>query len=237
MQKFSNLGNEIAKLLNKKESDQLIIRDKEFTVIKILPKKGTIDDIRIFAELNTVQQLLKYGRIINTIEIIASRITNHEALVKQLEVLLPDTKILTKKRIAQTQINTINALKKYSLLLLIVVLFIGGVNIANYMFVNVRERRREIGTLLAIGATPGIILKMFLQKAVLLGLIGGLTGYIFGTFLAIFLGPKIVKASVSPVFEWCLWSTVIAVIFSVVSSFIPAKRAANLDPAEILQQE
>ncbi|NQT21819.1 MAG: FtsX-like permease family protein, partial [Candidatus Omnitrophica bacterium] len=106
-----------------------------------------------------------------------------------------------------------------------------------YMFINVRERRREIGTLLAIGATPKIILKVFLQKAILLGLIGGFTGYIFGVFLAICLGPKIVKVPVSPTLGWCLWAVVIAVIFSVVSSVIPAKRAANLDAAEILQEE
>lgn len=252
------LGNEIAKLLNKKQGDQLIIKGKKFTIAKILSEKGTIDDIRIFAQLGTVQKLLKHGRIINTIEIISgvaklvsrkaerpdkigatpdkSGITGTESLARQIEVLLPDTKVVTKKRIAQTQANIIKALKKYSLLLLIIVFIVGGINIANYMFINVRERRREIGTLLAIGATPKIILNIFLQKAVLLGLAGGLTGYIFGTFLAVILGPKIIKIPVSPALGWCLWVIIIAVTFSVVSSYFPAKRAANLDPAVILQE-
>ncbi len=231
------LGNEIAKLLGKKQDGQLSIKEKKFTIAKVLQEKGTMDDIRIFAQLQTVQELLKRGRIISTIEIAGGEITGTQNLAGKIEVLLPDTKVVTKKRIVQTQANTILALRKYSILLLIIVFLMGGMNIANYMFINVRERRREIGTLLAIGATPRIIFKVFLQKAMLLGLAGGLTGYIFGTFLAISLGPKVVKVQVSPSLEWCIWAVIIAVVFSVVSSAIPARRAANLDPAEILQEE
>lgn len=231
------LGNEITKLLGKKQGDQLIIKKEKFTIAKILPEKGTLDDIRIFVQLPVAQKLSGRGRVINTIEIISEGITETQNMAERIELLLPDIRVVTKKRIAQTQTNTIRALKKYSLLLLIIVFIVGGVNIANYMFINVRERRREIGTLLAIGATPKIILNIFLQKAVLLGLVGGLTGYIFGAFLAIFLGPKIVMVPVSPNLEWSLWAILIAVIFSVVSSVIPAQRAAYLDPAEILQEE
>lgn len=231
------LGNEIAKLLNKRRGDRLIIKNKKFEIIKILPEKGTMDDIRIFIQLKTLQKLLKRGRVINAVKIISSGGADTGNLAEKIELLLPDTKVVTKKRIAQTQANTIRALRKYFLLLLIVVLLITGINIANYMFINVRERRREIGTLLAMGATPRIILEVFLQKAVLLGFAGGLTGYIFGAFLAVILGPKIVKAPVSPALEWCFVAIIAAIIFSVASAYIPAKKAANLDPAVILQEE
>lgn len=74
-------------------------------------------------------------------------------------------------------------------------------------------------------------------KAVLLGLIGGLTGYLFGTFLAITIGPWIVKVLVTPDLRRSIAAIIFAVIFSVVSTAIPAMRAANLDPVELLQVE
>jgi len=45
-------------------------------------------------------------------------------------------------------------MRKLSILLLIIILFVGGAGIANYMFANVYERRREIGIYMSMGATP-----------------------------------------------------------------------------------
>lgn len=231
------LGNEIAGLLRKKQGDQLLVKGKIFDIAKVLPEKGTIDDIGVYADLQTVQKLLGRGRVINTIEIISDPMADTQNTVREIEILLPAAKVTTKTKLARTQANTIQTLKKYSMLLLVVVLIVGGINISNYMLVNVRERRREIGTLLAMGATPEIILKVFLQKAVVLGLAGGLAGCVFGSLVAMSVGPRIAQVAVSPNLRSCLLALTVAVAFSVISSVIPAKRAADLDPAEILQEE
>ncbi len=231
------LGSEIAKLLNLKQGLSLKIRGKDFNVTEVLPEKGTIDDVRVFISLTVAQEIFKKGKVINVIEIVSSMPKNTERLTEEIEALLPETKVVSKRRIAQAQARTMAALKKYSLILLIIIVFIGGLSIANYMYINVRERRKEIGTLMAMGATPGLILKVFLQKAILLGVGGGIGGYIFGTLLAIILGSQIVKVPVKPLPGWFIWSIIIAVIFSLCSSVIPAKLAANLDPARILQEE
>jgi len=55
----------------------------------------------------------------------------------------------------------------------VIIVVVGAVGIANYMFSNVQERRQEIGTLMAVGMTSRGILKVFLVKAILLGLVGG----------------------------------------------------------------
>ncbi len=231
------LGNEIAGLLEKKKGEQLIIADKKFIISNILPEKGTVDDIKIYLPLHIVQDLLSKGKVINTIEIIHDKTVEEQDLVKQIEILLPGTRVITKKGIAKTQSNTIQALRKYSLLLLTVILIIGGINIANYIFINVRARRKEIGILLAVGATPKIILKIFLQKAILLGLTGGLAGYLFGTVLAVTIGAQIIKVPVTLDLKWSIAAIIFAVIFSMVSSAVPAIRAANLDPVKILKSE
>ena len=231
------LGSEIARLLKKKNGEQLIIADKKFIISNILPEKGTVDDIKIYLPLHIVQDLLSKGKVINTIEIIHDRTVEEQDLVKQIEILLPGTRVITKKGIAKTQSNTIQALRKYSLLLLTVILIIGGINIANYIFINVRARRKDIGILLAVGATPKIILKIFLQKAILLGLTGGLAGYLFGTVLAVTIGAQIIKVPVTLDLKWSIAAIIFAVIFSMVSSAVPAIRAANLDPVKILKSE
>lgn len=228
------LGNTIAELLNKQQGDKLTIGSKTFSVRQVLPEKGTSDDIRIFASLGTVQKFLGCGRTINAIEITSE---HTDGLAEHIEILLPDTRVVTKNKIARVQANTIRAMNKYSVLLLAVVLVAGAIGIANYMSINVRDRRKEIGTLLAIGATPRMILVLFLKKAALLGLAGGLLGYMLGTFLAVLLGPQIVGVPVRPAVDWCVWSVIIAVVFSVASSYLPAHRAAMLDPAVILQDK
>jgi len=231
------LGNEIARLLHKKQGDQLVVKGKIFNINKVLPEKGTIDDIGIFTDLQTVQNILKKDRVINVIEIIGKPRIDTQNIIREIEMLLPYAKVITKTKLVYTQANTIQMLQKYSLLLLVVVLIVGGINIANYMLINVRERRREIGTLLAIGATPKIILKVFIQKAAMLGFAGGLIGCVFGSLLAMFAGPRIVQVQVYPNLHSCLLALVIAVIFSIISSAIPAIRAARLDPTIILQEE
>ncbi|HAW31950.1 MAG TPA: ABC transporter permease, partial [Planctomycetaceae bacterium] len=89
---------------------------------------------------------------------------------------------------------------------------------------------REIGTLMALGATPRFVTQLFLAKAALLGLAGGITGYIAGSVLAMFLGPAFADVSVLPVPALAFISAAIAVLVTIAASYIPARQAAKLDP-------
>jgi putative ABC transport system permease protein len=104
------------------------------------------------------------------------------------------------------------------------------------MYANVYERRREIGTLMALGAGSAVILKLFLLKALLLGLAGGVCGYIVGTALAVVLGPRLAGIPVLPMPLLVLWAIGISVAIALAASFFPARRAARLDPCATLQE-
>jgi len=115
-------------------------------------------------------------------------------------------------------------------------LIVGGIGIMNIMLVSVTERTREIGLRMAIGATEGNVQQQFLIEAVVLSLMGGTMGIIFG------LGASYVIAQtlgwpvlVSPIV------IAVAVAFSmavgVFFGFYPARRAAQLDPIEALRYE
>ena len=232
------LGSETAKILGLKEGQEYILKDRHFRISQVLDETGTIDDIRIFAHLHVVQDITGKGKAVNAIEVVGCGCTvDLVKLGQDIEKLLRGVKVITIKDIAQTQSDTIRMMKKFSFVLFIIVLIIGGAGIANYMLAEVYERRKEIGILLAVGATPGMISSLFLQKAILISLAGGLTGYFAGTGLSILIGPRILQISIFPQPIFILWSIIFALIFNMIFAFFPAKKAANLDPAVILQEE
>ena len=115
-------------------------------------------------------------------------------------------------------------------------LLVGGIGIMNIMLVSVTERTREIGVRKALGATKNHILLQFLIEALVLCVLGGLIGVIFGTFGAVAL---------SALKHWNTSISIFAVLLSFVFSGIvglffgiwPARRAASLDPIVALRYE
>ena len=229
------VGSEVANRLQLKEGSEIVIKNTKFTVRTILPETGTVDDTRIFAHLHTVQTLFGKGHVINVIEMIGCCKEISKGLIDGLNRLLPDAKVVTIKQIAQTQLNTNNMMSRFSSIFLVIIVLVGGVSIAIYMFANVYERRKEIATLIAVGATPGRISSIFLMKAFILGLFGGVIGYLIGTLLAVSLGPRIAKVIVIPLPSLFGYSMCIGILITTLSSLIPARRAAKLDPGEVLK--
>lgn len=115
-------------------------------------------------------------------------------------------------------------------------LLVGGIGIMNIMLVSVTERTREIGTRLAIGAMEREVLLQFLVEAVVVSSCGGLIGIILAlassVVLAKFLNVPFVL-NVPIIFIAALFSAAIGVIFG----FVPARKAARLDPIEALRHE
>ncbi|MBF0544554.1 MAG: ABC transporter permease [Candidatus Riflebacteria bacterium] len=228
------VGADMASSLGLKEGDSAKFLDMEFKVIGILPTTGTIDDSRFFAHLHTVQKLSNKGPVINAIEVIGCCEQISKGLVQKINSLLPDAKVVTITQIVDTQINTNHMMARLSTLFLVIIILVGGASIANYMYANVYERRREIGALMALGAGSKIILQMFLLKALILGFAGGIFGYFIGSVSAIVLGPWIAGVSVLPMPSLIFWAIGLAILISVISSYFPAKQASEIDPSTAL---
>jgi putative ABC transport system permease protein len=119
-----------------------------------------------------------------------------------------------------------------------VALLVAGIGVMNIMLVSVTERTREIGIRKAIGAGARDIATQFLLEAVILSLIGGGIGMIFGIG-AVLLMYGVVAGLLGPApIPWLLIVSV-AVGFSMVVGVVfgtyPATRAAKLDPIEALR--
>jgi putative ABC transport system permease protein len=230
------IGPDVANSLGIKESDSLTLLGEEFSVVAVLPETGTIDDSRIFAHLHTVQRLSGKDAVVNCIEIIGCCKEIRAGLVDNVNKLLPDAKVVTVKQVVATQQNVNDMMGRLSLIFLVIIVVVGGAGIANYMYANVFERRREIGTLMALGAESGLVLRIFLAKALLLGLAGGIGGFVIGTTLAVTLGPRLAGVTVLPMPVLALWAVGISTGIALAASFFPARRAARLDPVATFQE-
>jgi len=230
------VGADVAAILGTKEGDALDVLGRSFTITAVLPQTGTVDDSRIFAHLHTVQEMANKGSVINAIEIVGCCKEISAGLVQKINTLLPDAKVVTVTQVVDTQVKTNAMMARLSLMFLGIIVLVGGASIANYMYANVFERRREIGTLMALGAGSSVILKMFLLKALLLGLAGGICGYVLGTVLAVGLGPRLAGIPVLPMPVLVFWAIGISVAIALLASFFPARRAARLDPCATLQE-
>ncbi len=115
-------------------------------------------------------------------------------------------------------------------------LIVGGIGIMNIMLVSVTERTREIGLRMAVGARAQSILLQFLVEAVVLSLLGGAIGIVFGIAAsagAARLGHFPFTVSIPTIALSLLFSGAIGVGFG----FYPARKAAHLDPIVALHAE
>ncbi len=127
-------------------------------------------------------------------------------------------------------------MNQISLIILIIIVFVGGISIGNYMWANVNERKREIGILRMIGYPKSSIYYILMLKAAIMGLIGGIIGYMAGVLIAWFLGPYIAGINIAPIPILLLWSVIISVFISLVGSLLPAWFAARFEPYTNMQE-
>jgi putative ABC transport system permease protein len=114
-------------------------------------------------------------------------------------------------------------------------LFVGGIGIMNIMFVSVVERTREIGVRKAIGAKRRNILLQFLIEAACICLMGGLIGLSIAWLATLAVTHFLFTAAMS--WEIVVIALLVSLLTGVISGFLPAWRAARMDPVEALRSE
>ncbi|MDP2359796.1 MAG: ABC transporter permease [bacterium] len=229
-------GATVAERLALQEGGSLTLEGRSFTVARVIAATGTVDDSRVFAHLHEVQALLGIQGQVSAVEIMGCCSAISDGLLGKLRNILPDTRITTIGQIVSTQVETNRLMASVSRLLLVLIGLVGSLTIANYMWSNVEERRREIGTLLTLGAPRRVIYRLFMGKATVLGLLGGLCGFVLGTGAAMVIGPELAKLRVDPVWSLLPLALGLSVLISLLGSWCPTRRAARLDPASILQE-
>ena len=147
-----------------------------------------------------------------------------------------DFNIRNPEDIIQAQLEASRTLTILLIAIASISLLVGGIGIMNVMLVSVTERTREIGVRVAVGATEEAIQLQFLGESVMLSLVGGTAGVLFGV-----VGSYLVGQTLRWPMQMSLESVVIAAVFSIAVGvffgYYPARKASLLDPIEALRYE
>jgi putative ABC transport system permease protein len=147
-----------------------------------------------------------------------------------------DFNIRNPEDIIQAQMEASKTLTVLLIAIASISLIVGGIGIMNVMLVSVTERTREIGVRVAVGATEQAIQLQFLGESVMLSLVGGFAGVLFGV-----LGSYVVGQTLKWPMETSMQAIVVAAMFSIAVGvffgYYPARKASLLDPIEALRYE
>ena len=224
-----------------------------FKIIGVFKSKGQSNfgrdaDDFVLVPIKTLQRRLSGNRDISSIMVSARDGVDTEIVKENIETLMrerrpgakskgeDDFSVMDMKELASMITSTTKALTALLGAIAAVSLLVGGIGIMNIMLVSVTERTREIGIRLAIGALESEVLKQFLLEAVVLSSFGGVIGITLGLSSAALLSkllgvPFIINPGI--VFIAFMFSAAVGVVFG----FVPAKKAAHLDPIDALRHE
>lgn len=236
------VGYAIAQQLGIKPDDTIDFLGKNLVVERYLLEDSSKEDIRVYAHLADVQEVLEMPGRINTIQALGCLCygASLPELRGQIAKVLPETYVTELRNIAAARSETRRMVEQHAGFITGVVLIVCVAWVGLLALLNVRERRQEIGILRALGFGSDRIAALFLGRAVLMGALGAAAGFVIGTALALHYGPDMFKltfAKVRPAYDLLVPALVIAPLVAALASFLPAMIAVTQDPAEILTEE
>ena len=230
----------------------LRVKQVSCEVVGILGSKGQgsfgndQDDV-VLVPLKTLQRRITGNTRVNTLLVSMAEGSDATRIKSGITQLLREQRkladgvednfnVLDTKQLADTLSGTTQIMTTLLGAVAAVSLLVGGIGVMNIMLVSVTERTREIGLRLAIGALEREVLLQFLIEAVVLASLGGLLGIALATVASLGLA-----ALMQIPYTFDLGVNLLSFAFSaaigVVFGFVPARRAAQLDPIEALRHE
>jgi macrolide transport system ATP-binding/permease protein len=244
------IGHRIREKLFKQVSpigQYILIENVPFQVIGVLAEKGsssgnkdsddrvaipyTAASVRLFGTYNPEYVVIAAAD--------ARKVREAEQAIDQLMLRLHngkrDYQLTNNAAMIQAEARTQNTLSLMLGSIAAISLLVGGIGVMNIMLMTVRERTREIGIRMATGARQRDILRQFLTEALMLSVVGGLCGI----GLALLVGGVLMLAKVAVQFSLVavLGAFGCALVTGVVFGFMPARKAARLDPVKALTSE
>ncbi len=256
--KYAVVGRLVEKDLFKDKSalgEHIIINNTAYKVIGVFQDEGgDNEERRIYVPYTTLQLIEKNTDDINQIVLAykpelgyAGAMIFEEKLTKFLkekhEIAPDDQSGVFIRNIA----DNMNQNQQLSGVLTLIVTFVGigtliagVIGISNIMVFVIKERTKEIGVRKALGATPFSIITMILQESIFITLIAGYVGLFLGIFVLKMIGDKLEDYFIlSPYIDLgtAITATIILILFGALAGYVPAKRAARIQPIVALRDE
>ncbi len=242
------LGEGAARDLKVSLGQSVTIQDRPFRVVGLL-RGGDQDDHAVYLSLEKLEEFVSERGLISMAFVRAAPGVDPTALAQEIQRVLREAVaereflVQSSKQLSDLVSGVLTVLRWTLGAIAGISLLVGGIGLMNTMLMAILERTHEIGVLKALGARREHILALFLVESSLLGLLGGVSGVLFGGAIAqsvAVAAQQVVRTDLfSVVFDGALifGSLGFAVLLGAVAGFWPAWRAAQLDPVEALRYE
>ncbi len=232
------LGASVASILGLAPGDSMVMENRPFIVSGVLMDTGGSEDNAVIAEMGAAQTILgKEGRV-SMVEIAAfCRGCPITELTLQIAEVFPKAKVTAMKQAVMSKMQSIEMFKSFSLGVSVLVIGIGALLVMVTMMGSVNERTREIGIFRAIGFRQTHVMQIILLEALVLGIFGGIVGFVLGNMAAMAIIPLVIDNGVFAGINFHLGgiSLLMAAALSLLASLYPAYKAGRMDPSDALR--
>ena len=228
------VGALAAQVLKLKIGDVIPLDGTSVTVAGILEETGSNDDYQVFVPIDTLQKASGREGLVSSVDIRAlCNACPVEIIADGINKEIPGVRAVAVKQIAATEMGMMEKFSKFMLTLAGITLAVGLFGVVNTMMTSVNERIKDIGIMRAVGASRSQIVKAFIYEAIIIGIIGGILGYLVGTLLAYIAGPLVFEGTtVTFVPQYFALALVLAIAVAVVATVYPAYRATQIKVAD-----
>lgn len=206
-----------------------------FTVSGFTEKGGAEDN----SLMMTIPEAWEITGSVNSLDavLVRGRSGQLDSIVQKIKELHPGAVVKTFRQVAFAEESLLMKIQLLMALVTAVVMFATAISVGSTMGANVLERREEIGLMKAIGARRREISIFYMAEAVLIGLLGGVAGFVIGYLAAQAVSKGAFQSYISIKFYLPFLSMLIGLAIALVSAYFPVRDAMRYDPAVILRGE
>ena len=246
-------GSPVTITVPTEDSGSVLPRSSSFTVTRVFDTGFFEFDARwLFVDLKEAESLLQRTSASNLIEVKLDPEVDLPATIRAIDQATDRQYAITNWREMNRPLFALLRVQQIVLFIVIgLIVFVSTFNIVSTLIMTAHEKRKEIGTLVALGSEPALIRRIFIWYGTFVGLIGTAAGILLGVLVCwimtryelLSFGPEIAEVyfvSSIPFITRPRDLALIAVFATVVSclaTIVPAMRAARLDPVEVLRTE
>jgi putative ABC transport system permease protein len=233
------IGGTYAGIKGLDTGDAVNINGEDFRIAGVLEETNSSDDYMVFIPLGKAQKLFNKEGLVSLLSVRAMcpNCPVGDAMVELNKKITGITSV-SQLNIAEVQFEFFNMLYKFLLAIVAATLAVGFFSIFNTVTGSLYARVKEIGLLKTIGASRSQLLRIFLYQHFILGLIGGIAGFVLGLALAYILNSLLDIGAVIRVSSRFFWVALfLGIICSLLAIFYPAYKLSRIKITETFRTQ